>query len=190
MKKNLIGLGLLGFAADTMAHTGHSAGALLTAFAHPMTGLDHLTVFLAIGFFLAQSAQHRTSQLLGLMLFLSIGMFSGRLGVYAPMVETAIACSLIVLGVLGFKRWLPNQTALFTLLGGSVALHGLAHGVLLQSMPLSQSLAMSVMMMLGAVVITLFGFALANNRLVKRFALQQWLAAGMLLLGGSLVLSS
>lgn len=189
MKKTLIGSGLLGATTHAMAHEGHGAGALLTAFTHPMTGLDHLVVFLALGFFIAQRKQYRVSQLLGLALLMGIGIILGQLGLYAPMVETMIACSLIVLGVICFKRWLPNSAALFALLGGSVMLHGLAHGVLLQSLPMSQALATSAMMMSGAVVITLLGFAIANSRLVKRFALQQWLAAAMVLVGGSLVLA-
>lgn len=190
MKKAVIGLSLLGVTTSAMAHEGHGAGALLSAFTHPMTGLDHLVVFLAIGFFIAQSKQNRATQLLGLVLLMGIGIFFGQLGLYAPMVETAIACSLIVLGVVSFKRWLPNQAPLFALLGGSVILHGLAHGVLLQALSASQIFATSAMMVAGALVITILGFVLANSHLVKRYDLQQWLAAMMVLLGGSLVLAS
>lgn len=190
MKNKLMGLGLFALADNAVAHTGHGAGQLLAAFTHPMTGLDHLTVFLALGFLLAQGRERRLSSLLGLMLLMGIGMFLGHQGLYAPMVEAAIACSLVVLGVVCFKRWIPNQVALFALLCTSVVLHGLAHGVLLQPLSVSVSLSVGVMMMLGALVVALLGFSMANNRLVKRFALQQWLAAGMLLLGGSLMLSA
>lgn len=190
MKKSLIGLALLGFATNSFAHTGHGVGQLLAAFAHPFTGLDHLTVFLAMGFFIGQRAQLRISQLVGMLTLLAFGMFWGQQGLYAPMMETAIACSVIVLGVVSFKRWMPDQGVLSGLMGATAVLHGLAHGVLLQSLPLATALSTSAMMLLGALVIALLGIALANNVLVKRVAIQQWLAAAMLLLGGSLILST
>lgn len=190
MKKVLTGLGFLIVATNTIAHEGHNAGAILSAFIHPMTGLDHLVMFLSLGFFIGQSKQYRFAQLLTLAMLMSIGIILGQLGVYAPMVEVAIACSLIVLGAIFLKNWLTNQAVLFGLLGGSVILHGLAHGVLLQSFSTSQALTTSGMMIFGALAITFLGSALATSRLGKRFALQQWLAAAMVTLGGSLVLVS
>ncbi len=190
MKKSLISLALLGFANSSLAHTGHGTGQLLAAFVHPFTGLDHLTVFLAMGFFIAQRAPFRLSQLLNMIVLLGIGMFLGQQGLYAPMVEVAIACSVTVLGVVSFKHWMPDQRVLVGMMSTAAVLHGLAHGVLLQSLPLSQVLSTSVMMLLGALVIVVLGLALANNALVKRIAIQQWLAAAMLVLGSSLMLTA
>lgn len=189
MKKSIIGLGLLVFASHAMAHTGHGANEWLVAFTHPMTGLDHLAIFFATGFFVAQSTHGRVFKLFTLMLLMGFGMFLGQVGFYAPMVEAAIACSMIAIGALAIQHRLPASTMLFTALGLSVVLHGMAHGVLLQSVSIAQSVALGAMMLSGAFIVSLLGFYIGNNGLVSKFDLHRWLAACMLVLGANLVWS-
>ena len=113
------------------AHTlgAHGAG-LAAGLAHPFIGLDHLLAMIAVGIWAGQHGG-RAVWLIPLT-FVSVMAAAASLasfGLLLPLIEPAIACSVLVLGLLiaGSVR-LP--TSLGALLVGLFAVfHGYAHGL-------------------------------------------------------------
>ena len=111
------------------AHPGHDESGLLAGLLHPLNGADHLLAMLAIGIWAA--LQKRTLQLAvpaTFLLALLAGFMLGVQKIQLPLVESGIALSVLLLGLLiaGAAR-LPAAVAL--LLTGCFALfHGYAHG--------------------------------------------------------------
>jgi urease accessory protein len=113
------------------AHTFGSQGAgLMAGLTHPFVGLDHLLAMIAVGIWAGQLGG-RAVWLIPLT-FVSVMVAAAALasfGLLLPLIEPAIACSVLVLGLLiaGSVR-LP--TSLGALLVGLFAVcHGYAHGL-------------------------------------------------------------
>ena len=133
-KYSLALFGLLAYVAIlpvAEAHTFGSQGAgLMAGLTHPFVGLDHLLAMIAVGIWAGQLGG-RAVWLIPLT-FVSIMAAAATLasfGLLLPLVEPAIACSVLVLGLLiaGSVR-LP--TSLGALLVGLFAVfHGYAHGL-------------------------------------------------------------
>ena len=150
--KLLMTVGLMLTASVAVAHPGHGehTGGFLSGLLHPMMGLDHLLAMAAIGFWsMRQSAGMKRSA----PLFVVGGMIGGAAiawaGVSLAGIETGIAMSVLLAGVL-----IATMAKLPTAIGGSlVALfmltHGYAHGV---EMTAGTSL---ISYMLGFVIATL-----------------------------------
>ncbi|MYM98154.1 HupE/UreJ family protein [Duganella vulcania] len=96
-------------------------------FVHPFTGLDHLLAMLAVGMWSARqsNAQWLPATFLGMML---VGVLTGVAGLAIPGLETGIALTVALMGVLiAVAARLP--AALGALMVGVFALlHGNAHG--------------------------------------------------------------
>ncbi|MES1964781.1 HupE/UreJ family protein [Psychrobacter sp. AH5] len=114
------------------AHPGHSepvSNGFLSGLLHPLMGLDHLLAMGAIGFW---SIRQNTTMKRGTPLFVIGGMIAGAgiawMGVSLAGIETGIAMSVLLVGVL-----IATLAKLPTAVGGTlVALfmvaHGYAHG--------------------------------------------------------------
>jgi urease accessory protein len=134
---SLVALSL--FAGTASAHTGDHT--TVTGFAgglaHPLTGLDHLLAMIAIGLWAAQQGGRALwavpAAFVGAML--SGGMLASS-GIALPHVETAIALSVLVLGLLIATRRQWAVTAGMALAAGFALFHGYAHGL---EMPLAAS---------------------------------------------------
>jgi urease accessory protein len=122
--------GFLVPAAPALAHTGQGIDGMGDGFLHPLTGPDHLLAMLAVGAVAALAGKRWLAwatpvAFVGGML---VGGALGLAGVSIPGTETAIALSLVALGVIVATAahregaWLPVVVALF-----GVA-HGVAHG--------------------------------------------------------------
>ncbi|MBQ0746928.1 MAG: HupE/UreJ family protein [Marinobacter sp.] len=126
----LIATGLMVTATAASAHTGHDAG---TGFAsgllHPMLGLDHLLAMAAIGFWsVRQSATLKNSTPLFVIGGMILGAGMAWSGLSLPGVETGIALSVLLAGIL-----IATMAKLPTAVGGSLVaafmlFHGYAHG--------------------------------------------------------------
>lgn len=129
---------LAAFAAGTapaFAHVGvpgHEHGGLLAGLTHPVGGLDHMLAMLAVGIWSAVAAKNDRSKLwvapAAFVAAMLVGATAGYTAMPLPLVETGIALSVAVLGLLILAR-----VELSTLAGaGLVALfavyHGHAHG--------------------------------------------------------------
>ena len=113
------------------AHNVASEGInLLAGFSHPLLGWDHLLAMLAVGLWAAQQNGRFVWRLP--MVFLAmmiIGVIVAGAGVALPALETGIASSLLVLGLLlAFAIRLPLISST-TLVGVFALFHGYAHGV-------------------------------------------------------------
>jgi urease accessory protein len=141
-------------AGPALAHTGvgHADG-FMAGISHPVGGLDHLLAMLSVGIWSALSSQGRTwrvwiapAAFVGAML---IGATAGYLALPLPMVETGIAVSVILLGLMILAR-----VELPLALGAAVVAlfaiyHGHAHGAEAT----------------GAIVAYMAGFAIATATL-------------------------
>ena len=113
------------------AHTFGSQGAgLIAGLTHPFVGLDHLLAMIAVGIWAGQLGG-RAVWLIPLT-FVSVMTAAATLasfGLLLPLVEPAIACSVLVLGLLiaGSVR-LPTSVGAF-LVGLFAVFHGYAHGL-------------------------------------------------------------
>ena len=122
---------LFGLAATpALAHVG--AGdhvSFMHGFAHPLGGLDHLAAMIAVGLWGAVAGGRRVwawpLAFIGMMV---VGGLLGRAGVALPMVEPAIALSVVVLGLL-VALMVQVPVALGAALVAVFAIfHGHAHG--------------------------------------------------------------
>jgi urease accessory protein len=97
--------------------------------AHPFTGLDHLLAMLAVGMWAAQQGGRALWSIpLAFVAMMTLGGTLALTGMQLPMVETGIATSVLVLGLLvTFSARLPLAAGA-TLVGVFALFHGHAHG--------------------------------------------------------------
>jgi urease accessory protein len=130
MQKKLILAALLLAPTAAFAHSGHGeTSSLFAGLAHPVSGLDHLTVMLAVGALAALKGGRALwlwpLTFVGVMIAGAVlGMAQGSL----PLVEPAILASVVVLGLLvALAVNLPTWLGV-ALIGVSALFHGHAHG--------------------------------------------------------------
>ena len=108
---------------------GASGAGLAQGFTHPFTGLDHLLAMIAVGCWAAQIGGRAVFVLpLVFPAMMCLGALLGGSGLPLPAVETGIAVSVVVLGVmvaLGVRLPLPVSAAI---VGLFAVLHGHSHG--------------------------------------------------------------
>lgn len=121
---------LLGISGTASAHPGHDASGLLAGLLHPFGGMDHLLAMLAVGLWAGQSGLRRVWLLPAVfMSLLAAGAGAALLFPAMPLVETGIAASLLVLGLITALS-LNVPVALSIALTAAFGLvHGYAHGL-------------------------------------------------------------
>ena len=131
MKKTLTLATLLAFAATpAFAHVGIGSTASFAAgVAHPLSGLDHITVMVAVGLWAALKGQRALwvwpATFVGVML---IGGALGMAHVPVPFVEPGILASVVALGLLvALAVDLPVAVGA-AIIGVFAIFHGHAHG--------------------------------------------------------------
>src|SRR5262245_1967725 len=93
--------GALLLATPAFAHTGSVAGGFLGGFAHPVFGPDHVVAMVAVGLwgaFLEAPAIWLLPVVFPLVM--AVGGVLGIVGVPMPAVETGIATSAVILGLM------------------------------------------------------------------------------------------
>ncbi|TWC69406.1 HupE/UreJ family protein [Herbaspirillum sp. SJZ099] len=122
-------------AGSAAAHPGHpdsvmhASASFMSGFEHPFSGIDHLLAMLAVGLWAAQNKQRALWVLpLAFPLMMVAGALLAIAGLSVPAVETGIAASVAVLGLLiAFAVRMPLWGS--TLVVSLFALfHGYAHG--------------------------------------------------------------
>ena len=130
MYRALLTAGL--FLASTAAHAHTGVGAttgFAHGFLHPIGGLDHVLVMVAVGLF----AVHLGGRALWLVplsfvSMMAVGGALGMAGIELPFVEIGIALSVVVLGAcVATGLHLPTAAAM-ALVGLFATFHGHAHG--------------------------------------------------------------
>lgn len=116
-------------AAEAHTFGAHGAG-WAAGFAHPFLGLDHLLAMLAVGLWAAQlggAAVWRVPLAFVVVMLAAAG--PGMAGVESPLLEPAIASSVLVLGLLvACAARLPTAASI-GLVACFAFMHGLAHGL-------------------------------------------------------------
>lgn len=135
LKRLFPALALLLSPALAFAHPGHGANGLMAGIGHPLGGLDHLLAMLAVGLWAAQQqGAARWALPCTFVGTLLIGGLLGFAGLNLPARESAIAASVLALGLAVALAVRPPlslaiaATALFALF------HGVAHGLELPEM--------------------------------------------------------
>jgi len=147
MKRHLPLLSLAGFIGSAVSATAHPsqfhfldrdlagnlAGATQAGIVHPLTGLDHLLVMVAVGLWAVQIGG-RALWLLpctfvgSMMLGGAIGLVLSLRGVYHPFFEHGILASIVLLGVALGMAWRPSVLVSSLCVGVAGLCHGYAHG--------------------------------------------------------------
>lgn len=198
MKKQMI-TGVLCFliSAVASAHPGHELASGMTSFSagfmHPLTGWDHLLVMFAIGVWAAKLGGKARWQLpLAFVITMALGAILGLIGLSFAGVETAIAASVIAMGLLlGINLPISAKarigiTALFAVM------HGMAHGIEFYSNPfsLNQGYVALAGMLLTTALLHGAGLIIGAQRYQWLLYLRASLASSMVLIGGYLLFAS
>jgi len=122
---------LVAGSAPAFAHVGHGATESFAAgIAHPLSGLDHITVMVAVGLWAALKGGKALwawpAAFVGVML---VGGALGMAHIAVPFVEPAILASVVALGLLvALAVDLPVAVGA-AIIGAFALFHGHAHGV-------------------------------------------------------------
>ncbi len=129
-KHGLLALALLGMGGTVQAHTlGLPHMDFATGLGHPLTGLDHVLVMVAVGLWAAQSGGRALWLVpLTFVLTMAAGGVLGFMGIQLPIVESGIAGSVLTLGVLVALASRLSLAVSMALVGLFAIFHGYAHG--------------------------------------------------------------
>jgi urease accessory protein len=145
--------------ATASAHTETGAiGGFLSGFTHPLTGLDHMVAMLAVGLwgaFLGQRAMWTLPVVFPVVM--ALGGAAGVLGMPLPAVETGIALSGVMLGLLVAFATKPPLWAAAIVVGFFGLFHGHAHGTELPNS--ANALAYSIGFVVSTGLLHLCGIA-------------------------------
>jgi urease accessory protein len=121
---------LLGSSGTASAHTGHDANGLAAGLLHPFSGIDHLLAMVAVGLWAGQSGKRSVWLLPAVfMSMLAAGAGVALLLPSLPLIETGIAASVLMLGLITALS-LNVPVALSIALSAAFGLvHGYAHGM-------------------------------------------------------------
>ncbi len=171
------------FAGTASAHTGsHTVTGFVSGLTHPLLGLDHLLAMVAIGLWAAQQGG-RALWAVPAAFVGAMGMGGGLAwaGLSLPYVETGIAASVLVLGLLIATQRQWAVTVGMAIAAGFALFHGYAHGL---EMPQATSPALYA---LGFVLATLglHGLGMAGSLIGRRAV--QVTGAGIAVTGLALI---
>ena len=112
------------------AHTEAGvAGGLSSGFLHPMLGLDHLVAMVAVGLWGAQLGKPAIWLLpITFPMVMAAGGVMGLAGLPLPAIETCIALSALILGLMVLFSLRPPLEIAALLVGCFAVFHGHAHG--------------------------------------------------------------
>jgi urease accessory protein len=123
-----LALAVMAFSGMAQAHPGHGGG-YLAGLMHPFTGLDHLLAMLAVGVWAAQLGG-RAKWLVpaSFIACMAVAASVGMSGIAFPLVESGIATSMLLLGLLiAFSIKLPIALSA-SIVGLFAVFHGYVHG--------------------------------------------------------------
>jgi len=152
------------------AHTGHAgttrAAGLVDGFIHPMTGIDHLLVTIAAGYWAARSCNHGMCDVLSFMGLLLAGILTGAACVAYPGLglETVLVPILIATGVT--VAIVAPQLTGYAVFGGFLFYHGITHVL---QMPAAATLAVySVGLMFATALLLSLGTLLRHVMFTRK----------------------
>ncbi|CAN7330802.1 HupE/UreJ family protein [Ensifer sp. ENS07] len=169
---------LIASAAPAFAHLNPAEhGSFAAGFSHPLFGLDHILVMVAVGLWAAQIGGRALVVVpAAFVAMMAAGFALAVAGVDLPFVEPAILASVVALGLLVAMAVRLDTAASAAIVGVFALFHGHAHGGELGS---AGALAFSVGFILATAALHVAGIGLG-------IALQRLSGGGLLarLLGG------
>src|SRR5882724_2571098 len=116
-------------ASPAFAHPGHEVSSFAAGIAHPLSGIDHIAVMVAVGLWAALKGGRALwlwpAAFVGVML---VGGALGMAHVALPFVEPGILASVVVLGLMVALAVDIPVAAGAAIIGAFALLHGHAHG--------------------------------------------------------------
>lgn len=173
-------LAALTVSGTAMAHTGHPLDGFASGLVHPISGFDHLAAMLAVGLW-AGLAQGRRAWLpiIAFLVCMIAGGVLGMNGIALPGIESGIALSVLLLGLLlAAKVRLPAGTGI-ALVGLFALFHGQAHGAEMPAAALPLSYACGFVLTTASLHLSGLGL----GRLAQRLH-GEWLLRGAGLAAG------
>lgn len=165
---------LLGLSTTALAHPGHPYGGIGSGLLHPFSGLDHLLAMVAVGLWAAQGGAQRVWHLPAtFMALLAAGAGIALLLPNLPLIETGIAASVLVLGLIIALAVKVPTTLSIALTAAFGFVHGYAHG---SEMPAMANPALYALGFLAATAALHFTGAIVGLQARERFA--RWTQAG------------
>ncbi|QRY68075.1 HupE/UreJ family protein [Ensifer sp. PDNC004] len=169
---------LIASAAPAFAHLNPAEhGSFAAGFSHPLFGLDHILVMIAVGLWAAQIGGRALWVVpTAFVSMMAVGFALAVAGVGLPFVEPAILASVVALGLLVAMAVRLDIAASAAIVGVFALFHGHAHGGELGS---AGALAFSVGFILATAALHVAGIGLG-------IALQRLSGSGLLarVLGG------
>lgn len=170
------------------AHVGLHADGTLAGLAHPFSGLDHVLAMVAVGFWASTlGGKARWIVPTAFVAVMAAGGILGIQGVALPMVETGIALTVAVLGLLvAFEVKVPTPVAA-TVVGICALFHGQAHGAELPAM--SDATGYMAGFLAATIVLHGLGFGLASLRFGRAGQVVARIAGAAVALAGAALLA-
>lgn len=182
----LAGLVLFSLGLDpALAHEthGHGGGGFVAGFTHPILGWDHVAAMVAVGLwgaFLGAPAIWTLPVVFPMVM--ALGAVLGILGVPIPAIETGIALSAVVLGLMIVFVVRPPLWVACILVGVFAVFHGYAHGTELPATVNAFAYAVGFVISTGLLHMIGIGFGLAVKWPAGRMAVRG--AGGLISLAG------
>ncbi|SHO55595.1 HupE / UreJ protein [Vibrio quintilis] len=113
-----------------MAHTGHVGHfGFESGFMHPLTGVDHLSVMIAVGILAALfGGAFRWIMPVSFVLCMIVGGILGIAGMVIPYVEAGIILSVVAMGIMLFRGNIISHKIVIGFVSLFAVFHGMAHG--------------------------------------------------------------
>ena len=175
---------------SAFAHPGHHFQGVLSGMAHPVGGIDHLLAMIAVGLFAAQLGGRALWAIpAAFMAVLAAGGVLGMTGMPLPLVESGIAVSVLLMGVLIAGAVKAPLAASIPLVSLFALVHGHAHGAELPADVSSFGYALGFLSASAALVVTGLGMGMLTRRLISAQVLFRTAGAaisvcGLMLLAG------
>ena len=111
-----------------LAHTGggHMAG-LADGFMHPVTGLDHLLIAIAAGFWAGRRGDHGVTGVLYFLSLLVAGILLGSCCMLFPQLQLSTILVVLLTGVFVAASIAAPQYFAYIFFGGFAVYHGIVH---------------------------------------------------------------
>ncbi len=116
-----------------LAHSGagHTAG-LADGFMHPVTGLDHLLVVVAAGFWSARTGKHSLQVIMMFLFLLLAGMLLGVTGLVFPQLGVSTILTFLLTALVIAVAIARQEIFAYVFFGSFALYHGVVH---MQEMP-------------------------------------------------------
>ncbi|MCD2470265.1 HupE/UreJ family protein [Jiella sp. MQZ9-1] len=158
-------------------------GGFGSGFLHPLSGLDHFLAMFAVGLWGAQMGGRQVWTLpVAFPLIMVVGGIIGISGFHLPYIETGIALSILVLGLVICVAWKAPEWMALLLIAFFAICHGYAHGAELPLAADPADYAIGFVLATGLIHILGIGVGLLVGRLWRGRVSQ--MLGGVIALGG------